>query len=54
MFSKSVGIRDSNEAEVLTILETLRIFVASFHGPLLVESESSNAVGWLLKRDSSP
>ena len=54
MFSKSVGIRDSNEAESLAILEALRIFSTSFHGPLLVESDSTNAVGWLLKPDSRP
>ena len=48
MFSKSVGIRNFNEAEVIAILEALRIFSASFHGPLLVESDSANVVGWLL------
>ena len=30
MFSKSVAVRDSNEAEVLAILEALRIFSRSF------------------------
>ena len=36
------------------LLEALRIFSASFHGPLLVESDSTNAVGWLLNPDSRP
>ena len=54
MFPKSVGIRESNEAEVLAILEALRIFSASFHAPLVVESDSTNALGWLLKPDSRP
>ena len=54
MFPKSVGIRDSNEVEVLAILEAFQIFLASFHGPLVVESDSTNVVGWLLKPDSRP
>ena len=54
MFSKSVRIRDSNDSEVLAILKALRIFLASFHGPLVVESDSANEVGWLLKPDSRP
>ena len=54
LFSKSVGIRDSNDAEVLAILEALPIFLSSFHGPLLAESDSTNAVGWLLKPNSRP
>lgn len=30
MFSESVGVRDSNEAEVHAILEAIRIFTGSF------------------------
>lgn len=32
MFSKSVGVKDSNEAELLAILEALMIFSCSFRG----------------------
>ena len=45
MFSKPIGILDSNEAEVLPILEHLRCSLRFFHGELIVESDSSsNAV----------
>lgn len=46
-FSKGVWIRDSNEAEVLAILEALRIFSRSFQGSLIVESDSSKAILWV-------
>ena len=36
MFSKHVGIKESNEAEVLAILKALWIFSLSFHGSWLV------------------
>eukprot|EP00268_Persea_americana_P068028 TRINITY_DN9427_c0_g2_i3.p1 TRINITY_DN9427_c0_g2~~TRINITY_DN9427_c0_g2_i3.p1 ORF type:complete len:109 (+),score=10.84 TRINITY_DN9427_c0_g2_i3:826-1152(+) len=44
MFSKFVGVCDSNEALVLAILEALRYFSRFFNGVLVVESDSSNAV----------
>ena len=44
MFSKHVGTKDSNEAEVLEILEALRIFHISFYHYLIVESDSPNAI----------
>lgn len=43
MFSKHVGIMESNEVEVLAILEALRFFSSSFIGKLVVESDSLNA-----------
>lgn len=47
IFSKNVGCMESNEAEVLAILEGLQIF-ASFSFPkLLVESDSMNVVSWV-------
>lgn len=46
MFSKNVGIKDSNEAEILAILEALRIYHRPFQYPLVVESDSMNAVYW--------
>ena len=48
MFSKYVWVCDSNEAEVLVILESLRYFLRHYHGNLIVESDSSNAVSWVL------
>lgn len=47
MFLKSVGILDSNEVEVLAMLEALLIFQVyflDFHVLLGVESDSSDAV----------
>ena len=47
MFSKHVGVRDSNEAEVLEILKALRLFSTNFGDALIVESDSSNAIFWV-------
>lgn len=47
MFSKHVGIRYSNEAEVLVILEALRIFCPTYQQHLIVESNSLNVVSWV-------
>lgn len=38
MFSKSVGVRESNEAEVSSILETLQVFSALYLCKLIVET----------------
>ena len=46
MFSKYIGIKDSNEAEVLAILEALRIFVSNNFHSIVVESDSLNAISW--------
>lgn len=43
MFSKGTRIKDSNEAEVLAILEALRISPLHFQDIIIVESNSSNA-----------
>lgn len=48
MFSVSIGVWDSNEAEVMAILGALRIFSRSFKGSLIVESDLSNVVHGLL------
>ena len=44
IFSKNVGVCDSNEAKLLAILESLKLFSKGFGGRLLVENNSSNAV----------
>lgn len=41
-FSKLVGVKDSNEAKVLNILEAFGIYVSVYHAKLIVESDSSN------------
>lgn len=43
MFSKSVGIIKSNEAEMLAILEALRFF-SSFSSKLVVDRDYLNAI----------
>ena len=54
MFSKRVGVCDSNEAEVLASLEALRCFSRCFQGDLIVESDSSNAIAWVSNRKHFP
>lgn len=46
MFSKHVGIKDSNEAEISAILEAFCIYCLSFQLSLIVESDSIYAVSW--------
>lgn len=47
IFSKNVGIKDTNEAGILAILEALYNFTFSFQSHLIVESNSSNAIFWV-------
>lgn len=54
MFSKHVGVRDSNEAKVLAILEALRLLSRYFMEVLIMESDSSNAIAWVSNRRVSP
>lgn len=46
MFYKNIGVKDSNEEEVMAILEALRMLVLFFHDKLIVGSESANATAW--------
>lgn len=54
MFSESIGIKDSNEAEVLAILEALEIFSRLFQGSLIVESDSYNAISLVTSDKDEP
>ena len=54
MFSKIMGVCDSNEAELLTILEALRSFSRCFTRRLIVESDSSNAIARVSNRKAFP
>lgn len=43
-FSKFIGVRDSNEVEILVIVEALRLCASSIQEMLMVASDSSNVV----------
>lgn len=47
MLSKNVDVKEFNEAEVMEILEALRLFSCSFRARLIVESDSGNVVQWV-------
>lgn len=49
-----MGVCDSNEVEVLAILEALRCFSSYYHGVLIMESDSSNVVAGVSNRKASP
>ncbi|XXG62313.1 hypothetical protein AAC387_Pa05g0690 [Persea americana] len=53
-FSKHVGVRDSNEADLLTILEGLILFSRGYGVPLVLKSGSSNTIDWVSKQKASP
>lgn len=42
--SKLVGVKDSNKAGILAILQTLRIDSFSCHKDIIIESDSTNAI----------
>ena len=57
VFSKAIGVADSNVAELLAIREALRIFAASkwvSSHRIIIESDSSNAVKWVLHPQGAP
>lgn len=54
MFSKKVGVKESNENEVMAILEALQLFSHSFQTLLIVENDSANAVKWASNIISRP
>lgn len=49
MFSNGVGSGDSNEVKV-----ALRIFCRSFHGSLIAERDSLDAIYWVRLDNSKP
>lgn len=53
MFSKHVGVCNSNEEEVLAILEALRLFSKGYGCPLVKESDSSNTIAWVSKQKAN-
>lgn len=44
MVSKNTGVKNSHEAEVIAILEALRMLASFFCDKLIVESDSANAI----------
>ena len=54
MFSKHIGVCDSNEAEVLAILEAIHLFSSYCIEALIMKSDSSNAISWVSKRKVLP
>ncbi|XVF79191.1 hypothetical protein PTKIN_Ptkin14bG0200400 [Pterospermum kingtungense] len=49
-FSKSIGVADSNEAEILAVREPLILFIASRWAQefsLVIKSDSTSAVSWI-------
>ena len=57
VFSKSIGVADSNLAELLAVREALKVFTstrwASTHR-LIIESDSTNVVKWMLNPSGVP
>lgn len=47
-------MKDSKEAEILSILEMLRLFTVLFRQPLIVESDSLNAISWASNAAKGP
>ena len=54
MFSKHVGVCDSNETEVLAILEGFKLFFRRYGGSLVTESDSSYVIAWVSKQKVNP
>lgn len=54
MVSKNTGVKNSNEAEVMAILEALRMLASFFCDKLIVESGSANAIVWVSTSDERP
>ena len=54
MFSEFMGVCDSNEAEVLAILEGPHLFSSRYGVMLIMVSDSSNAIAWVSKQKINP
>ena len=57
IFSKSIGVVDSNMAELLVVREALKMFTASQWAPshrLVIESDSSNVVNRMRNPNGAP
>lgn len=61
MFERMISVQficstwqDSNEAVVMAILEAILIYSSSFQDKLIIESDSSNAISWVLLWNEGP
>lgn len=55
MLWKHMGYMDSNEGEVVAILEAIQIYnSSSLQSKLVLESDSLNAMSWLTSVDKTP
>lgn len=54
LFSKHVGITDSNEVKIPAIEEAIKNFSICFGGSPRMESDSSNAISWVSTLDKCP
>ncbi|XVF77633.1 hypothetical protein PTKIN_Ptkin14bG0062000 [Pterospermum kingtungense] len=57
VFSKSIGVADSNLAERFAAFEAFKLFISSLWvstHKLLLESDSTNAVMWISNPSSAP
>lgn len=52
MFSMHVVFKDTNEAEVPPILEAIHIYLHGFHDFLIIQSDSSNSISWMMPMES--
>ena len=48
------GVKDSNEAEVLAILEALHVYSGSFLKEFRMKNDSLNAISWVNSMQASP
>lgn len=57
LFSIPVGVKDSNEAELLAVVKALELSSSRedmFGRNIIVESDSANVVNWMLKPCNRP
>lgn len=52
MFSVNVQVKESNEAEVMVILDAVWLFLRSYRAKLMVGCNSANAMKWASHFDS--
>lgn len=54
VFSELMGVRDSNDAELLGIRKGLLLWERHGHGELIIEGDSFNAIKWTTGKKKPP
>lgn len=54
MFSNSIGVKDSNEEDMIPIWEALHMFVGVYSVKIVVKNDSSNAINWVSASNRGP